>query len=191
MRCSKISRVGNPYLEMVTNIIVSYNKKDGKIQILEAEDSEDKKETVIEEKDLSKFIYEMNLEAFVYFQQFDYTYSLYLLKKADKVLTVGEINEVFCSSNGDAKFSRVDDKVLLDNNIAFIYMKMGISDKSIARLTKCLEDLEAERNKTADSSKRTSIKPDFFLVRCERIKYKKIKARLNMSLCILYSEKLQ
>jgi hypothetical protein len=83
------SIVGNPHEEMVTNIIVSYNKKDAKIQILEAEDSEDKKETVVEEKDLSKFIYEINLEAFVYYQQFDYTYSLYLLKKADKVLTVG------------------------------------------------------------------------------------------------------
>lgn len=77
---------------MVTNITVSYNRKEGKIQILEAEDSEEKKETVIEDKDLVKFIFETNLEAFVYFQQFDYTYSLYLLRKAEKVLVVRAYN---------------------------------------------------------------------------------------------------
>jgi hypothetical protein len=176
---------------MVTNIVISFNKKDGRIQILEAEDSEDKKETVIEVKDLSKFIYEINLEAFVYFQQFDYTYSLYLLKKAEKVLTVGLVNEVFSSSSPEAKSGRLDDKVLVDNNIAFLYMKMGVADKSILQLAKCLDDLDADRSKGADPAKKSGIKPDFFLVRCEKIKYKKIKARLNLSLCILYSEKLQ
>lgn len=73
---------------MVTNIVISYDKKEGRIQMLEAEDSEEKKETVIEDKEIAKFVYEANLESFVYFQQFDYTYSLYLLKKADKVVEV-------------------------------------------------------------------------------------------------------
>ena len=80
---------------MVTNITVSYNKRDGKLAILEMEDSEQKKETVIEEKDIFKFIFETNLESFVYFQQLDYTYSLYLLRKAEKVLTVGS-----CADSG-------------------------------------------------------------------------------------------
>lgn len=89
------------------------------------------------------------------------------------------------------KNARLDDRVLVDNNIAFLYMKMGISDKSIAKLTKCLEDLDSERSKGGDQSKRVGLKPDFFVARCEKIKYKRIKARLNLSLCILYSEKLQ
>lgn len=77
---------------MVTNIVISYDKKEGRIQMLEAEDSEEKKETVIDDKEIGKFVYESNLESFVYFQQFDYTYSLYLLKKAEKVVDVSAIN---------------------------------------------------------------------------------------------------
>jgi len=82
---------------MVTNITVSYNKKEGKIQVLEAEDSEEKKETVIAEKEILRYVFEVNLEAFVYYQQFDYTYCLYLLRKIDKVLSVSLNSDTFRS----------------------------------------------------------------------------------------------
>jgi hypothetical protein len=82
---------------MITNITVSYNKKEGKIQVLEAEDSEEKKETVIAEKEILRYVFEVNLEAFVYYQQFDYTYCLYLLRKIDKVLSVSLNSDTFRS----------------------------------------------------------------------------------------------
>lgn len=79
----------------------------------------------------------------------------------------------------------------MDNNIAFIYMKMGVADKSIARLELCLQMIAQERNKQGESHRGQSVRPDFFDIRCEKIKYKKIKSRLNLSLCILLSEKMQ
>ena len=168
---------------MVTNITVSYNQRDGKLVVLEAEDSEEKKETVINEKEIFKYVFEVNLESFIYCQQYDYTYSLYLLRKADKVVNV------FASSN-DSK-SILDERILIDNNIAFLYMKMGAQDKAIARVEQCLAMVCKERTKIAEMTKSGQTRPDFFDTRCEKIKYKKVKARLNLSLCILHSEKLE
>lgn len=99
--------------------------------------------------------------------------------------------QVYGSSSEEAKQKVIDDKILLDNNIAFLYMKMGVSDKAIERIVSCLEFIVEVGNKATENAKNLTIKPDFFTTRSQKIKYKKIKARLNMSLCILHSEKLQ
>lgn len=169
---------------MITNIVVSYNKKESRLVITEAEDSEEKKETVVNEKEIYKYVFEINLEAFVYFQQYDFTYSLYLLRKVDKVISV------YIEACDGGK-NILDERILIDNNISFLYMKMGVPDKSITRIDKCINMIFNERAKACEQAKVGPTRPDFFDTRCEKIKYKKVRARLCLSLCILYSEKLE
>jgi hypothetical protein len=73
---------------MVAGVGVSYSRAEGRVVIAEAEDSEERKETEVLDRELYKFVFEMNLEAFIYYQQYDFTYSLYLLRKCEKVLEV-------------------------------------------------------------------------------------------------------
>ena len=70
---------------MVKHLTIVYNKKEKKISLSEGESEELKNEVVIQENELYKFIYEINLESFIYFQHFDFAYTLYCLKKGEAV----------------------------------------------------------------------------------------------------------
>jgi hypothetical protein len=82
------------------------------------------------------------------------------------------------------------------NNIAFLYMKLGLTEKAIEKVERALQVVEAARTRAREvatgvtqTAKGNMTRPDFFETRCEKIKYKKVRVRLTMSLCILYSER--
>jgi tetratricopeptide (TPR) repeat protein len=109
-----------------------YNKREKKISLYEgSEGDSEKSEMIIQEDELYKFIYEINLESFIYFQHFDFAYTLYCLKKAEAVINTYKISET-------AK-SILDEQILVFNNIAFVYSKMGLSEEAFSYCKKILE----------------------------------------------------
>lgn len=165
---------------MVKQLTIVYNKRDNKISLYEGEEGEEKKEIVILESELYKFIYELNLESFIYFQHYDFAYSLYCLKKAEALLNTYKI-----SAEGK---NIVDEQILVLNNMAFVYSKMGLTDDAYKYCQKILDLLKEEKDKKKNEIKLKMNRPDYFESKTEKIKFKKIKARTCLSMCILLSE---
>ena len=125
--------------EMIKHQTIMYNKKEQKISLYEGEGEEGKSEVVIHEKELYKYIYEINQESFIYFQHFDFAYTLYCLKKGEAVINTYKISE-------NAK-SIVDEQILIFNNIAYVYSKMGLNTEAFNYCKKILDLLKDTKQK--------------------------------------------
>lgn len=112
----------------------------------------------------------------------DLPYCYYCIQKTLKILSL--------ISEQEGEDTVLDESILLINNLAFLYSKIGAPQKAISNLEQIILIIKKYGDNMNKKAKGTATRPDFFTFRCKKIKYQKIKARTNLSLCVLHSEQL-
>ena len=82
----------------------------------------------------------------------------------------------------------MDEQILIFNNIAYVYSKMGLNEEAFNYCLKILDIIKVEKDKKGTDKKLQMNQPDYFESKTEKIKMKKIKARTCLAICILLSE---